>query len=138
MTEQPIGYWIRRLDTALEEVLDRALAEEGVGRRHWQALNVFRNGPVDAAALTDRLAPFWTEGAITPAEVVEDLTRRGWLERTVDGRLGLTAEGASARSRLSARVEESRRRLAEGITPEEYATTLNVLRRMAENAQALV
>lgn len=137
MTDRPIGYWLRRLDALLEEALDRALAEEGVGRRHWQTLNVFRNGPVDTAALAERLAPFWTEGAITADEVVEELTRRGWVERTADGRLGLTAEGVAARSRLAARVEESRRRLAEGITPEEYATTLNVLRRMTENAQAL-
>ncbi|WP_119728233.1 MarR family winged helix-turn-helix transcriptional regulator [Thermomonospora amylolytica] len=136
MTDRPIGYWIRRLDALLEETLDCALAEEGVGRRHWQTLNVLRDGPLDPAALTERLAPFWTEGAITPAEIIEDLTRRGWLERTADG-LHLTAEGATAHTRLSARVGANRQRLTEGILPEEYATTLNVLRRMTENAQAL-
>ena len=35
----PIGYWLKRLDRAIEGALDPTLAAENLTRRHWQTLN---------------------------------------------------------------------------------------------------
>ena len=37
--ERPIGWWVKRLDTLLEEALDSVVAGEGLTRRHWQLLH---------------------------------------------------------------------------------------------------
>src|SRR2546430_17171380 len=84
--EAPIGYWLKPLDRLIDATLDGALADRGLGRRHWQALNVLRDGPQHAAWLAEALRPFWTEGAATPDDVVAQLAPRGRGARADDGR----------------------------------------------------
>jgi DNA-binding MarR family transcriptional regulator len=45
----------------------------------------------------------------------------------------LTEAGAAAHAELLRKVSHSRQRLSAGISPQEYATTIEVLRRMAVN-----
>src|SRR5258705_7644487 len=74
-TGYPIGYWIKRLDRAIEGALDPTLAAEDLTRRHWQTMNFLHAGPSDARALAEALRPFWGQGAITLDEVLCDLQR---------------------------------------------------------------
>ena len=76
---KPIGYWLTTLDRLIDEYFDRALADQGVQRRHWQILNILQASPAPDAEIAAALGPFWAEGAITPGEVLDDLTRRGWI-----------------------------------------------------------
>lgn len=62
-------------------------------------------------------------------EAVERLTTRGWLR--ADGRI--TEAGKAAHAEIAERVTQFRRRVSEGVTPEEYQATVDVLRRMAAN-----
>ena len=64
-TGYPIGYWLKRLDRAIEAALDATLAAYDLARRHWQTLNFLHEAPSDAAALAEALRPFWADGAIT-------------------------------------------------------------------------
>jgi hypothetical protein len=41
----PIGYWLKHLDSLIEAAGERALAGQGVTRRHWQALNTLQERP---------------------------------------------------------------------------------------------
>jgi hypothetical protein len=77
--QKPIGYWLKTLDRLIDENLDRALAAEGVQRRHWQILNIVKTSPAAKAKIAAALDPFWTEGAITLDEALADMTRRGWI-----------------------------------------------------------
>src|SRR5215211_4465645 len=114
-TGYPIGYWLKRLDRAIDGALDATLAAEDLTRRHWQTMNLLSTGPSDAPALAEALRPFWGEGAITLAEVLSDLERRvlvaddGW-------RYALTAAGKATRAKVAAEVDATRRRLVEGVT----------------------
>jgi hypothetical protein len=42
---RPIGYWLKRLDRAIEDGFDRDLASWSLTRRHWQILNTLSGGP---------------------------------------------------------------------------------------------
>jgi hypothetical protein len=42
---KPIGYWPTTLDRLIDEYFDRALADQGVQRRHWQILNILQASP---------------------------------------------------------------------------------------------
>ena len=131
-TGYPIGYWLKRLDRAIDGALDATLAAEELTRRHWQTMNLLYAGPSDAPALAEALRPFWGQGAITLDEVLSDLER--WaLVANDGGRYTLTAAGTATRATLAEQVDVTRRRLVDGVTPEEYLATVEVLQRMTAN-----
>lgn len=120
--DRPIGYWLRELDRRIEDAFVSTLDAAGLRRRHWQVLNGL--GPDD---------PFWGPGEQPYANVVADLTRRGWV--TPDG--ALTPDGESARAAIAADVTAVRRRVADGVPDEDYLTTVRTLARMADNLSAV-
>lgn len=134
-TDRPLGYWVKHLDTLLEESLDRVLARSGIRRRHWQVLNVLRDGPQTRAQVAEAMLAFWVAASVTQTDVVDDLVRRGWAE--IDGDLyTLTADGEEAYSRLSLDVATLRAQVTDGFTAEEYAQVIDALSRMAANLEA--
>jgi DNA-binding PadR family transcriptional regulator len=130
----PIGYWLKRLDRAIDGALDSTLAAEGLTRRHWQSINFLHQGPCEAAALEEALLPFWGQGAITLDEILSDLERHGTVVSD-RGRYALTAEGLATRDRIAEQVDFTRRRLVDGVAREEYLATVDVLRRMTANLE---
>jgi hypothetical protein len=133
-TGYPIGYWLKRLDRAIDGALDPALAAEGLARRHWQTMNFLQEGPCDAPALAEALRPFWGQGAITLDEVLRDLERRAQIVND-GGCYALTAAGKATRAKIAEHVDIARRRLVDGIAREEYLATVEVLQRMAANLE---
>lgn len=134
---KPIGYWLKELDRLIERTLDRALSDEGVTRRDWQVLNALDPTPTARDEVVDRLRPFWGIEAVDPDTVLDGLIARGWALRDAAARYALSAEGETARGVLLERVNELRATIADGVTPEQYTTTIDTLRRMAENLAAL-
>lgn len=130
----PIGYWLKRLDRAIDGALDSTLAADGLTRRHWQTINLLHNGPCDADALAEALRPFWGQGAITLDEVLSDLERGGAVVSD-QGHYALTADGEATRARIAEQVSLTRRRLVDGIAKEEYVATVEVLQRMTANLE---
>ena len=133
-TGYPIGYWLKRLDRAIDGALDPTLAAEDLSRRHWQTMNFLHQGPSDPPALAEALRPFWGEGAITLDEVLSDLERRALIAND-GGRYALTAAGTATRAKLASQVDATRRRLVGGVTREEYRATVEVLQRMTTNLE---
>lgn len=133
MSDLPIGYWLKHLDRLIENDLDRVLASESLGRRHWQVLNSLHTDPGTIADLDRRLAAFLDEGEYSVTPVVEQLRQRGWVEGLVS--LALTPKGEAEHEALFTRVNDSRRRLSRGISEEEYRATVNVLERMSANLE---
>jgi len=133
-TDRPLGYWVKHLDTLLEESLDRVLARNGMRRRHWQVLNVLRNGPQTRAQVAEAMLAFWVAAAVTQTDVVDDLVRRGWAE-IADETYALTADGEEVYSRVSLDVATLRARVTDGFSAEEYAAVVAALARMAANLE---
>jgi DNA-binding MarR family transcriptional regulator len=133
-TGYPIGYWLKRLDRAIDGALASTLAAEDLARRHWQTMNFLHEGPSDAPALAEALRPFWGQGAITLDEVLSDLERRALVVND-GGRYALTAAGKATRAKIAEHVDVTRRRLIDGVTREEYLATVEVLQRMTANLE---
>ncbi len=125
---RPIGWWVKHLDALLEDVVDSAVAGEGLTRRHWQVLDTLAGAPSDETALARALADFAGD---VPA-VAADLYGRGWVDRST-GQLAMTAEGRTAHERLGRAIGRVRRHVADGLSREEYERTIGVLSRMAGN-----
>ena len=112
---RPIGYWVKRLDAALESHLDSTLARLHLSRRQWQVLNTLSSGPITPVELTDVLRPF--SAANGSAEQERDMAAlvRRELVFLLDGRLTLTNDGWALHTEASRIVDASRRELTEGI-----------------------
>jgi DNA-binding MarR family transcriptional regulator len=121
---KPIGWWLKEVDRLLEASFERLLADEGLTRRQWQALNAAA-GPEPIAVA---LAPFLSGDPAELAAVTNPLVEREWL--TGDE---LTAAGSHALEDLETKVRAQRRRITAGISDQEYLTTVDVLQRMAGN-----
>jgi len=118
--EQPIGWWVRRLDALLEEAVDAVVTGEGLTRLHWQVLHSLATG----AELEDDVDT-----------AVSDLVGRGWVVRLGTGRIGLTPDGAAAHDRVNRAVGRVRRHVADGLSRSEYERTILVLSRMVDNIE---
>ena len=128
--DRPIGWWVKHLDALLEDVVDGAVAGEGLTRRHWQVLHTLAGAPADETELARALADF--DGHL-PA-IAADLFGRGWVDRST-GSLALTAEGRTAHERLERAIGRVRRHVADGLSRQEYERTVLVLSRMAQNIE---
>lgn len=137
MVNRPIGYWVKRLDAALETHLDSTLARLHLSRLQWQVLNTLGSGPITPVELADVLRPFSaaTGGAGQERDMAA-LVRRD-LVFLLDGRLTLTADGWALHTEASRMVDASRRELTAGIGVDEYAMAVSVLARMSKNAERL-
>jgi DNA-binding MarR family transcriptional regulator len=129
--KRPIGWWVKHLDSLLEQAVDSAVAGEGVTRRHWQVLHSLSTGAVPESELRSALADFPGDVGAVVAELVEC----GWAERGADERISLTAEGRSGHDRIAVAVGAVRRHLADGLSAQEYERTILVLSRMVENVR---
>ena len=132
---KPIGYWLKHLHNLLEAHLAAALVEFDLTRRHWQVLDTVSRGPLTRHELWEALTPFWTEGAADLAEVLDDLTVRGWTHDRGET-VTLTPEGRAAHAAAAERIGRVRATVVEGLTPEQYAGTIQVLSHMARNVEA--
>ena len=131
---QPIGYWLKHLDNLIEQSFDRCLAEQDLSRRHWQILNLLDQRPAFDPELTEALQPFVAAGDGSPLDAVTDeLARREWVGRDLDGRYALTPEGKTVHADVARRVIANRLRTMNGLTQYEYRQALEVLQRMAQN-----
>lgn len=129
--EQPIGWWVRRLDALLEEAVDAVVTAEGLTRRHWQVLHSLATGTEREAEVATALADFPGDVDV----VVSDLVARGWIVRIGTGRIGLTPDGVAAHDRVSRAVGRVRRHVADGLSRSEYERTIQVLSRMVDNIE---
>ena len=134
---RPIGYWVKRLDAALQVQLDFTLAGVHLSRRQWQVLTTLSAAPVTPAEMLDVLRPLnAVDGADGQERDMAALVRRG-LVLLLDGRLALTEAGHALHSKASVLVEATRRELTAGIGADEYAIAVSVLERMSINADRL-
>jgi DNA-binding MarR family transcriptional regulator len=131
--QRPIGFWLKLVDRLIDESFDAVLADAGLTRRHWQVLNLLQAAPATVQQTDMQLAPFLSGAERTTRPVLEDLQVRGWVAWSDDQRATLTDAGAAAHADLLRQVSRSRERLSAGITPQEYAATIEILRRMAVN-----
>lgn len=156
---KPIGWWLKEVDRRLEASFERLLADDGLTRRQWQALNAAaRHQTPSAATVSGNRTGSGTgtgsgsgSGTASPASVETSAIAAALapflsgdpaelaavtgplVERgwLVDDRL--TADGERALQALTTKVQAQRRAVTRGITADEYQATVGVLRRMAAN-----
>ncbi len=124
---KPLGWWLRHVHELLETSMAQALDAESLTRRQWQVLNTIALGARTQAEIDVALAPFGSTSA-----QVTNLRERGWVTGTGE----LTGEGREAHARVEARVKAFRTAVTDGVSDDDYRTTIRTLERCAANLEA--
>jgi DNA-binding MarR family transcriptional regulator len=133
MAERPIGYWLKLVDTLIEERFAAIIEEHGVTRRQWQLLSVIAASSATSEQLDVVIAPFIEPGTTErAADHLAELIESGWVT-TDAAEYTITDRGTIAFSRLSEVVDGLRNSVAQGLSEDEYATTVRALETMARN-----
>ncbi|MEU4248537.1 MarR family transcriptional regulator [Amycolatopsis sp. NPDC026612] len=128
---KPLGWWLRHLHELLESSMAQVLDAETLTRRHWQVLNTITLGARTPEQVDAAMAPFVTgEGSMAPK--MAELRARGWA--TEEGTL--TDDGRAAHARVEEHIKAFRTKAVEGISEDDYRTTLRTLERCAANLEA--
>jgi hypothetical protein len=130
---RPIGFWLKLVDRLIDERFAAIIEEHGVTRRQWQLLNVMEPAAATVDQLDEAIAPFVEPGTEeTAVEHLAELVDSEWI--TVSASVySLTERGRAAFGRLQQVVDALRDQTSEGLTEEQYETTLVALERMAVN-----
>lgn len=130
---RPIGFWLKLVDRLIDERFAAIIEEHGVTRRQWQLLGVMEPGSATVEQLDQAISPFIEPGSEeSAADHLAELIDSDWI--TVDGAVySLTDRGRAAFGRLQEVVDALRDQTGEGLTEDEYVTTVSSLERMAQN-----
>ena len=115
-TTRPFGYWLKAADRLMAAEFATAFDGEHASRRDWRILNI-----VDGSAPSDRPLN---------GHKLHRLVERGWVAPEGDG-WTLTDDGRAAKERLGALVDEIRAKVTDAVSPEDMATTLASLEKIA-------
>jgi hypothetical protein len=130
---RPIGYWLRLVDTLINEQFSRTLEEHGVTRIQWQLLNVLASGASSVGELDSQLRPFlMADGTQSSIDHLTELIESGWVDATGNG-YELTERGHGARDRLTNVVAAQRTDMTAGITEPDYLSAVRTLEHIARN-----
>jgi hypothetical protein len=130
--QRPIGYWLRLVDSLIDEQFARTLDEHGVTRLQWQLMNVLARGQSTIQQLDAAVAPFLARDSETAIDHLTELIESAWVDATPSG-YELTERGHGALDRLTNVVAGQRIEMAAGVSEAEYLTTSTTLERMAVN-----
>ena len=133
-TTRPLGFWLKLVDSLIDEHFAATLDEHGVTRRQWQVLNMLEQRPATERELIDALAPYFASADEPPSvtEHLVELVESGWIAHEGEY-YSITDRGHSSLQTLSELVEQIRERCGADLSAEEYATTVASLERMALN-----
>lgn len=135
LAAQPIGAWSGMAYRHVVGAIRSQLASEALTQPHWWTLNHVAGAPRKwtRPTLTERLTPYDDQSTDFDA-VYDDLVARGWLlEDCPAGPMTLTEAGEAGRIRARSRNAQVHEQAHEGIAPADFATTIDVLRRMVAN-----
>ncbi|WP_030456873.1 hypothetical protein [Herbidospora cretacea] len=130
---QPLGAWTGEAYRRVVGAIRAELAVEGLTQPHWWTINHAAGAPGrwTRAELAERLST-WEDLGLDFDQIFDDLVRWGWLTED-EGRMTLTAGGEAGRQRAWDRLTPVLEKTRAGIDPDDYVTTINVLRRVVAN-----
>lgn len=132
--ERPIGHWLKAADQAITASVDAAQRDNGVTRLEWQVLNTIHGAARTTVEEIGATLRTFTDRP-TVDVLLAALRARGWIEEETGPAVRLTDVGRRAHARILERQREIRQQAMNGVTREEYDTTLRVLQRIVANLE---
>ena len=138
--EKPIGYWLKEADKSISAKVNKNLEQYDLTRFHWQVLNtVYEKESITKGVIFDLLSNFFDASQLS--DFLNDFIHKNWMTQVEDPALGttviqMTAEGKQAFTEILSAQQKTRMQLFQGVTKEEYETTIKVLKQLIDNAKS--
>lgn len=133
LAAQPIGFWSGEAYRRIAGALRESLAANGLSQPQWWALGRLADAAWTRASLIAELAPYSAaEEGLDVGEEIDGLVAAGWAGVSA-GELAITPDGLERLHLAQQRNGETHQTTRDGISDEEYATAIDVLRRMVGN-----
>jgi hypothetical protein len=130
---RPLDFWLMLVDGLLNRRFRDVLDEHGLTRREWEILRMLDAGAAGVEELDADLRPFFDAGdGPGVVDSLTELAESGWVGFEGSG-FALTDRGRTSVARLSEVLDRNRRSITSGISPERWATLLEVLEQVAHN-----
>jgi DNA-binding MarR family transcriptional regulator len=137
--ERSLGFQVRRCHRAFDRALNAHLSREGLASGFWYFLRALwqENG-----ATQKRLAQLNNVTEPTAVTMLRAMDRLGLIDRVRNERdrrkvnVFLTPKGEALKGELMPRAHRINAVAGEGISPEDLATCLRVLKQMSDNLAA--
>lgn len=135
LINQPIGYWSWAAGKAIVTRIRAVLKDEaGMTQPQWWVLNQVA-GSAEGKPRGEVVAVLQgyldVGGELGPE--IDTTVQRGWITEDAQGRLRLTAEGERRYTEAAAVQDRLLAERNEGVSDEQYLTTIRVLQRMIRN-----
>ena len=131
---RPLGYWLKLVDSLIDEQFAATLEEHGVTRRQWQVLNLLEQRPATKDELKSELSLFFAT-ADEPESFDEhllELVESGWIVQE-DSEYSITERGHVSLLKLSELVEKIRTQSGEDLDGSEYQAVVVALEKIARS-----
>jgi DNA-binding MarR family transcriptional regulator len=129
---QPLSFWIRTMDSLLQEEFARAAEDADIDRGQWQVLTRLRLGGVADDVLRDGLAPFVADDD-TVDSVVDRVVKDDLVEHQAN-EYRLTSRGLERVDEVEEKtLSDIHGRAFDGVTQEDEDHLLSTLERVATN-----
>ncbi|MEU3776469.1 MarR family transcriptional regulator [Streptomyces sp. NPDC032472] len=135
LLRQPIGYWSWAAYKAVVGRTRTALAGIGTTQPQWWVLAQVAGADTGRprAEVSRMLRNYLDTGAEAMEEEIDTTVSRGWITEDAAGNLAITAAGRAFFDEAAALQRDLWTERHEGISDEEYLTTLKVLQRFIHN-----
>ena len=132
--KRPLGYWLKLVDSLIDEQFAATLEEHGVTRRQWQVLNLLEQQPATEAQLGAGLSPFFAspDEPQSLKEHLDELVESGWIAAE-NGEYSITDRGHTSLLKLSELVEKIRTQFGQDLDGSEYDAVVETLEKIARN-----
>ncbi|MEO5928580.1 MAG: hypothetical protein ABIR47_01495 [Candidatus Kapaibacterium sp.] len=134
MLQKPIGYWVKLTDNALTLRMNEMFGAHGITRIDWQILNIIGGESIASESYLLGTMRMHTDDE-TLRDAIEKLIALEWVNRAGNG-YSLTEEGRKQFDTIGSANKKFREMTAEGISPDDYQTTIAVLQRIIANLEA--
>lgn len=133
LVRQPIGYWTGEAYRRIAAALRESLAANALSQPQWWILNHLDGGPKPRDVLVETLTGYSDreEGRDVSREL-DAMVEAGLVVESEVG-VSLTGDGVARLAAARERNGVTHASLRAGVSDEEYATTIDVLRRVVGN-----
>lgn len=132
--KRPLGYWLKLVDSLIDEEFEATLEEHGVTRRQWQVLNHLEHQPATESELSTGLSQFFAspDEPQSISEHLSELVESGWIQQS-EGEYSITDRGHVSLLKLSELVEKIRTQSGQDLDGSEYDAVVTTLEKIARN-----
>ena len=131
---QPIGYWSWATSESVVGYIRKGLATVGITQPQWWVLNQLAESPEgkDRGEVTQLLQGYLGVGDQLQVDI-DELIARGLVVVGEPDQLAMTDDGTILLKQAAEVQRDAMARIHDGVSDEQYLTTMKVLQRMIHN-----